>query len=112
MKLFPAAGWFAVYALSRQPYRLVLPLTFWALDGEVLRSIVPLHQVSGPEEQDVTEARPGPALIWGDAVPGALLLGYYHQEFTPKSQIQQLVEEALVQGAKMATSHGEGEDET
>lgn len=102
MKLFPAAGWFAVYALPRQPYRLILPLTFWALDGDTLRSIVPREPVA-PEGADA----PGPALIWGDAVPGALLLGYYHQEFTPKSQIQQLVEEALVQGAKIATSREE-----
>jgi hypothetical protein len=102
VKLFPAAGWFAVYALPRHPYRLILPLTFWALDGETLRSIVP-REASAPEG----EGSPGPALIWGDAVPGALLLGYYHQEFTPKSQIQSLVEEALVQGARIATSREE-----
>jgi hypothetical protein len=104
VKLFPAAGWFAVYALPRQPYRMILPLTFWALDGDILRSIVP----RGPVSPDGVEG-PGPALIWSDAVPGARLLGYYHQDFTPKSQIQELVEEALVQGAKMATSREEEE---
>jgi hypothetical protein len=104
VKLFPAAGWFAVYALPRHPYRLILPLTFWALDGETLRSIVP-REPSAPE----VEGAPGPGLIWGDAVPGALLLGYYHQDFTPKSQIQALVEEALVQGARIATSREEEE---
>jgi hypothetical protein len=104
VKLFPAAGWFAVYALPRHPYRLILPLTFWALDEDTLRSIVP----GEPNASQGAEA-PGPALIWGDAVPGAVLLGYYHQDFTPKSQIQSLVEEALVQGAKLATNRGEEE---
>jgi len=104
VKLFPAAGWFAVYALPRHPYRLILPLTFWALDENTLRSIVPGEPNASPGAEV-----PGPALIWGDAVPGAVLLGYYHQDFTPKSQIQSLVEEALVQGAKLATNRGEEE---
>ena len=105
MKLFAAPGWFAVYAQAGPPYRLVLPLAFWALDGEVLRGIVPRMSPLEPREGD-----PGPGLTWADALGegGLALLGFYHHEFTPKSHIQALVEEALVQGARLATGKEEG----
>ncbi len=94
MKLFPAKGWFAVLAQREPPYRKIVPLVFWALDGERIRAVVPGNG----------ESVPGPGLSWADEQgDGSVLVGYYHQDETPKSQIQTLVEEALVLGAKMAT---------
>lgn len=98
MKLFPASGWFAVLAQREPPYRRIVPIVFWALDGDVIRAVVPGNRESGP----------GPALSWADDQgDGSVLVGYYHQDETPKSQIQSLVEEALVLGAKLATASQE-----
>lgn len=104
MKLFAGHGWFAVYAQAGQPYRLILPLVFWALDDETVRGVVPRMAPGERQEGD-----PGPGLAWADALGSTSLklLGFYHQEFTPKSHIQTLVEEALIQGARMSAEGGE-----
>lgn len=93
MKVFPASGWFAVFALDQQPYRKVVPVVFWVLDGERLRAVVPSSPAAAVDD-------PGPGFAWADQDG---LVGFYHMEWTPKEQIRLLVEEALLIGARKAS---------